>query len=91
MTGFAKLQAPQIIGQKNARRPGKCLQPVEHPSIERPDTRQRVEFVPLACVVHQHFESRTALTDAQDRIVVSFINPGSGAAPLVIRARRLTR
>jgi hypothetical protein len=31
------------------------------------------------------------LTDAQGRIVVSFINPGPGAAPLVIRARRLTR
>lgn len=31
------------------------------------------------------------LTDAQGRIVVSFINPGPGAAPLVIRARRLLR
>lgn len=31
------------------------------------------------------------LTDAQGRIVVSFINPGPGAAPLVIRARRLAR
>jgi hypothetical protein len=31
------------------------------------------------------------LTDAQGRIVVSFINPGPGAAPLVIRARRLPR
>jgi hypothetical protein len=29
------------------------------------------------------------LTDAQGRVVVSFINPGPGAAPLVIRARRL--
>lgn len=31
------------------------------------------------------------LTDAQGRIVVSFLNPGPGAAPLVIRARRLLR
>lgn len=31
------------------------------------------------------------LTDGQGRIVVSFINPGPGAAPLVIRGRRLTR
>jgi hypothetical protein len=31
------------------------------------------------------------LTDAQGRILVSFINPGPGAAPLVVRARRLTR
>jgi hypothetical protein len=31
------------------------------------------------------------LTDAQGRVVVSFINPGPGAAPLVIRARSLTR
>jgi hypothetical protein len=29
------------------------------------------------------------LTDARGRVVVSFINPGPGAAPLVIRARRL--
>jgi len=32
-----------------------------------------------------------ALTDAQGRIVVSFINAGPNAAPLLIRARRLTR
>jgi hypothetical protein len=31
------------------------------------------------------------LTDAQGRIVVSFISQGPGAAPLVVRARRLTR
>ena len=31
------------------------------------------------------------LTDAEGRVVVSFINPGPGAAPLVIRARRLPR
>jgi hypothetical protein len=31
------------------------------------------------------------LTDAQGRIVASFINPGPGAAPLVVRARRLTQ
>jgi hypothetical protein len=31
------------------------------------------------------------LTDAQGRIVVSFINAGPGAAPLVVRARRLSR
>jgi len=31
------------------------------------------------------------LTDAQGRIVVSFINPGAGGAPLIMRARRLPR